>query len=375
MAPDDGRSPGCDLREPAEESIGKVMETIEGVGTPHDQRRDEGVLQRPPGQTDEDATTPMAKLVDADRHLLAIGAEVAALRDELARLREEAGARAELLAEREVVIAELSGLLPTLEEARVHALRQSEAASSALAQTQARVSEYARQVVELQQRLASIDEANAARDGAVRKLEAQLADERASREESERALADAHAVSRAAEVSLAESRTRLASLSGDYERLLAEREEERAEAQRQAEVTSAAVHASESRLSREVGRVARLERELETLEAALAERVVSLSDLEHKLAEARSEHEEASAAAAEPPSRSAEQLNPTHLRFVLRSGGYTVTESDGQPPRPGEVVEFEGQRFTVAKVAPSPLPRDLRPCVYLLVENGWHIAN
>lgn len=354
------------------------METAEGMRPPHDPRGDEGVLQRPPDQNDEDdAATPMAKLVEADRHLLAIGAEVAALREELARLREEAGARAELLAEREVVIAELSGLLPTLEEARVDALRQSEDASSILVQNQARVSEYARQVIELQQQLAAVDATSAAHDGAVLELEAKLADERASREKSERALAEARAVSQTAERSLAEARARFEDVSGDYERLLAEREEERAAAQRHAEVTSAAVRASESRLSREVKRVEGLERELETLEAALAERVVSLSELEHKLARARSEHEETNAVAAEPAYRSAEPepLSTTHLRFVLRSGGYTVSECDGEPPQPGQVVDFEGQRFTVAKVAPSPLPRDHRPCVYLLVENGRYETN
>lgn len=351
------------------------METVDGTRR-LDGRHDEGVSRRPPDQNHEDdPATPMAKLVEADRHLLAISAEVGALRDELARLREEAGERAELLAEREVVIAELSGLLPTLEEARVDALRRAEDASAALVQTEARVTDYAGRVIELQQQLAAIDATNAARDGAVDELEARLADERAKREGFERALAEARAISQAAERSLTEARVSLEHVSGDYERVLAEREEERAVAQRQAEVTSAAVRASESRLSRELSRVEALERELETLEAALAARVVSLSELEDELARARSEHEEMNAVATEVPYRSAEPLSSTHLRFVLRPGGYTVTECDGEPPQPGGQVEFEGQRFTVAKLAPSPLPRDLRPCVYLLVEHGRDEAN
>ena len=95
-------------------------------------------------------------------------------------------------------------------------------------------------------------------------LEARLEAERAKREGSERALARRRRDTQSAERSLAEARSRLESLSGDHERLLAERAEERAQAQRQADETS----------------------------AALARHVASLSELGANLARVRSEHEE-----------------------------------------------------------------------------------
>lgn len=55
-----------------------------------------------------------------------------------------------------------------------------------------------------------------------------------------------------------------------------------------------------------------------------------------------------------------------HLLFVSKPSGYELLERDGQPPAPGSAVELdEGSRFTVAKLGPSPLPDDERPCAYL----------
>src|SRR4249919_1278672 len=129
--------------------VGVDMKAMESEGTelPLEAGSETGMSLRPP---EDDPATPMAKLAEADRHLLAIGAEVATLREELARLRVEAGQRAELLAEREVVIAELSGLLPTLEEARVGAVRQAESASVALTRSEARLFEQTAHLAGLQ---------------------------------------------------------------------------------------------------------------------------------------------------------------------------------------------------------------------------------
>lgn len=56
----------------------------------------------------------------------------------------------------------------------------------------------------------------------------------------------------------------------------------------------------------------------------------------------------------------------THLLFVSKPSGYELVERDGEPPAAGDAVELEeGARFTVAKVGPSPLPDDARPCAYL----------
>jgi hypothetical protein len=55
-----------------------------------------------------------------------------------------------------------------------------------------------------------------------------------------------------------------------------------------------------------------------------------------------------------------------YLLFVSKPSGYELLERDGQPPAPGAEVELEeGLRFTVAKLGPSPLPNDARPCAYL----------
>ena len=56
----------------------------------------------------------------------------------------------------------------------------------------------------------------------------------------------------------------------------------------------------------------------------------------------------------------------THLLFVSKPSGYELVERNGEPPAAGSAVELEeGARFTVAKVGPSPLPNDARPCAYL----------
>jgi hypothetical protein len=56
-----------------------------------------------------------------------------------------------------------------------------------------------------------------------------------------------------------------------------------------------------------------------------------------------------------------------HLLFVSKPSGYELVERDGAPPEIGSEIEVgdDGHRFTVAKVAPSPLPEDARPCAYL----------
>jgi hypothetical protein len=55
-----------------------------------------------------------------------------------------------------------------------------------------------------------------------------------------------------------------------------------------------------------------------------------------------------------------------HLVFVWSTGGYTLEERNGDPPQVGTQVEDGERRFRVAKIAPSPLPGDARPCAYLL---------
>jgi hypothetical protein len=54
-----------------------------------------------------------------------------------------------------------------------------------------------------------------------------------------------------------------------------------------------------------------------------------------------------------------------YLAFVWAPNGYELREEHGELPRVGEVVESNGRRWTVLKLAPSPLPNDARLCVYL----------
>jgi hypothetical protein len=55
----------------------------------------------------------------------------------------------------------------------------------------------------------------------------------------------------------------------------------------------------------------------------------------------------------------------THLRFVWTPNGYELRERQGDAPGLGEEVEEDETRLRVTKVAPSPLPGDLRRCAYL----------
>ena len=54
-----------------------------------------------------------------------------------------------------------------------------------------------------------------------------------------------------------------------------------------------------------------------------------------------------------------------YLAFVWSPSGYKLTEREGEPPAPGTEVELDGEKLRVTKLAPSPLPGDTRPCVYL----------
>jgi hypothetical protein len=55
----------------------------------------------------------------------------------------------------------------------------------------------------------------------------------------------------------------------------------------------------------------------------------------------------------------------TYLTFVWMPTGYELRERRGELPAIGSTVESDGRRWTVIKVAPSPLPNDRRTCAYL----------
>ena len=54
------------------------------------------------------------------------------------------------------------------------------------------------------------------------------------------------------------------------------------------------------------------------------------------------------------------------LLFVPSPQGYRLEERDGRAPERDERVEVDGAAFVVSRVGASPLPRDPRPCAYLL---------
>jgi hypothetical protein len=54
-----------------------------------------------------------------------------------------------------------------------------------------------------------------------------------------------------------------------------------------------------------------------------------------------------------------------YLLFVWKPSGYELREAEGDVPSVGAEVEQDDQKLFVTKVAPSPLPGDDRPCVYL----------
>ena len=68
--------------------------------------------------------------------------------------------------------------------------------------------------------------------------------------------------------------------------------------------------------------------------------------------------------AAEAPAASAATC---FLAFVPTATAYKLVELEGAPPAVGAEVELVdgAERLVVARVVPSPLPLDRRPCVYL----------
>lgn len=55
----------------------------------------------------------------------------------------------------------------------------------------------------------------------------------------------------------------------------------------------------------------------------------------------------------------------TYLAFVWTPAGYELREESGELPQVGSTVESDGRRWTVFKIALSPLPGDSRTCAYL----------
>ena len=118
--------------------------------------------------------------------------------------------------------------------------------------------------------------------------------------------------------------------------------------------------------------------ELDAREHRLGEREDELHAREARLladelgVRRRADELDAQAAAAPPalepraPARTAAQAAADRcVLFVPGAEGYRLVSLDVTPPAVGESVEIDGERFEVARVGPSPLPADERPCVFL----------
>jgi hypothetical protein len=75
--------------------------------------------------------------------------------------------------------------------------------------------------------------------------------------------------------------------------------------------------------------------------------------------------EVALAARQEGPAASPGSAPDRCLLFVPQADGYRLLSIDIAPPAPGERLELEGERFSVVRLGPSPLPGDDRRCAYL----------
>ena len=53
-----------------------------------------------------------------------------------------------------------------------------------------------------------------------------------------------------------------------------------------------------------------------------------------------------------------------HVLFLWSPSGYSLREADGDPPSVGDELENGELTVVVAKIGPSPLPGDSRPCAY-----------
>ena len=219
---------------------------------------------------------------------------------------------------------------------------------------------------------------------------------------------------------------RLRSDGDDLARLLAERTEsidrsatelvqlqaERLQLLEQAGTASEALRIAEARLAELNEHVEALARESHTLRAQGDEREARLKDAESELRRLqdalgarddaveqvrstaqRAEHEadrwrrrsanlllELAEATSDAPRAQARDARSTeadsaveaatpslgHLRLIAHAGGYRLSSSDDECPRAGDLIVVESAKLVVMRVGSSPLPKDDRPCAFLL---------
>ena len=103
-----------------------------------------------------------------------------------------------------------------------------------------------------------------------------------------------------------------------------------------------------------------LERSLERL-AELVERLVALVPDLVAARPGNPGHSHVEPAPAPPQ----EQVPEGHVLFFGAPAGYRLAERGGASPPRGDELQWEGARYRVLRLGPSPLPGDRRRCAFL----------
>ena len=130
---------------------------------------------------------------------------------------------------------------------------------------------------------------------------------------------------------------------------------------RQAKEHAESVSAIEGALAARADELARTEARMVAAETDLALRRGALEAGEAELARRAAEQVAAESAPAVRP-----ELAATHLVFLPRGEGYAIVEREGPAPAAGAAIALDGRELLVTKVARSPLPADVRACVYVI---------
>jgi hypothetical protein len=121
----------------------------------------------------------------------------------------------------------------------------------------------------------------------------------------------------------------------------------------------------ESRLADQEAELARRRGELGAVElrrAAVEQRELAVTAREERLAELESQPN----VETKPP-ETAQLLTEHPLELAFVPGvDYRLVEIGRSAFAPGDPLELEGEEYVVARVGPSPLPRDRRRCAYLV---------
>lgn len=290
--------------------------------------------------------SPLELLVESDRQLASLVADVGDLGRALHVLHSEADRLEAALARRDEELAAAAEALAATEAERDAVRQQLERASRGLDNATAELRGRDEQQIALETEVETLRSEIAQRERGLTETASRLVATEAILQERERTLQRDHTARRVGEAALAETQRRAAQLADEVEAAAVERDRlaaglaglEQQLLDQQAALTEAQLQAARGSLE---------------AEAAATERDRALAMLEERDAE-----EVGSSPRREAP--------PGHVRVLALPAGYTVTEHEEPCPAVGEVVETEGRRLAVARLGRSPLPGDGRVCAFLV---------